>query len=200
MQTPAVAVEKGQLIAAFVEPGELAPRVHQPQQELPGFAPFAADFHHHLEEIDLCFARAMNQRYVNLGSLPAPLAPIVTHQGPADLIAFRPKLAMQQHRGDSLLGGGSRLPLRHQFLQPWLHRFPYRPSPWPSASAHRFRLLQILGYRVAADSQFARHPPDTPALVQHLVSQHMHLIHLQHPPSSGFPPESMARGGSNLER
>ena len=56
---PHVAVEKGQLIAAFVEPSELAPRVHQPQQELPGFAPFAADFHHHLEEIDLCFARAI---------------------------------------------------------------------------------------------------------------------------------------------
>jgi hypothetical protein len=28
----------------------------------------------------------------------------------------------------------------------------------------------------------------------------MHLIHLQHPPSSGFPPESMARGGSLLQR
>jgi hypothetical protein len=80
------------------------------------------------------------------------------------------------------------------------HRFPYRPAPWPSASAHRFRLLQILGYRVAADSQFARHPPDTPALVQHLVSQHMHLIHLQYSPSSGFPPESTARDGSFLER
>src|SRR5438552_9640644 len=58
---PHVAVEKGQLIATLVEPGELAPRVHQPQQELPGFAPFAADFHHHLEEIDLRFARAINQ-------------------------------------------------------------------------------------------------------------------------------------------
>jgi hypothetical protein len=87
---PHVAVEKGQLIAALVEPGELAPRVHQPQQELPGFAPLAADLHHHLEEIDLRFARAINQRYVNLGPLPPPLAPVVTHQGPADPIAFRP--------------------------------------------------------------------------------------------------------------
>jgi hypothetical protein len=65
------------LIATLVEPGELAPREHQPQQELRGFAPFAADFHHHLEEIDLRFARTMNQRYVDFGSLSAPLAPIV---------------------------------------------------------------------------------------------------------------------------
>jgi hypothetical protein len=176
-----VAVEEGELIAALVKPGEFVPRVHQPQQELPGLAPLPADLHYHFEKIDLRFARAMHQRHVNLGPLAAPLPPIVTHQGPADLIAFRPKLAMQQHRSDSLLAGGSRLPLRHQFLQPWLHRFPYRPSPWPSAPAHRFRLLQILGYRVAADSEFARHPPHTPALVQHLVSQYMHLIHLQHP-------------------
>src|SRR5580700_993609 len=41
-----VAVEKGQLIATLVEPGELASRVHQPHQELPGFAPLAADLYH----------------------------------------------------------------------------------------------------------------------------------------------------------
>ena len=95
---PHVAVEKGQLIAALVEPGELASRVHQPQQELPGFAPLAADLHHHLEEVDLRFARAINQRHINLGALPPPLAPVVAHQCPADLIAFRPELPMQPHR------------------------------------------------------------------------------------------------------
>ena len=91
-----VAVEKGQLIAALIEPGELAPRVHQPQQELPRFAPFAADFHHHLEEIDLRFARAMNQWHVYLGPLPPPLAPVVAYQRPPDLIAFRLELTMKR--------------------------------------------------------------------------------------------------------
>ena len=63
---PHVAVEKGELVTAFIEPSEFAPRVHQAQQELPGFEPLAAEFHHNLEEIDLCFARAVNQRHINL--------------------------------------------------------------------------------------------------------------------------------------
>jgi hypothetical protein len=66
---PHVAVEKSELIAALVEPGELTPRVHQPQQELPGFAPLAADFHHYLEEVDLRLARAINQWHVYLGAV-----------------------------------------------------------------------------------------------------------------------------------
>ena len=37
------------LIAALLEPDELAARLHQPHQEIPGFAPFAADFRHYLE-------------------------------------------------------------------------------------------------------------------------------------------------------
>ena len=89
-----VAVEKGQLIAALVEPGELAARVHQPHQELPGFAPLAPDLYHHLEEVDLRFARAINQRHINLGALSPPLAPVVAHQRPADSITFRPQLTM----------------------------------------------------------------------------------------------------------
>jgi hypothetical protein len=38
---PHMAVEEGELVAALIEPGELAPRVHQPQQELPRLAPLA---------------------------------------------------------------------------------------------------------------------------------------------------------------
>jgi hypothetical protein len=42
-------------------------------------------------------------------------------------------------------------------------------------------VLQVLAYRVAAYTQFARHPPDTYALAQNLVSYYVHLIHPQHP-------------------
>jgi hypothetical protein len=147
---PHVAVEKGELIAALVQPGELAPRVHQPQQELPRLAPFATDFHHHLKKIDLRFARTMNQRHVNLGALPAPLAPIITHQRPAHSIAFRPQLPMKAHRGDALLARRSRLPLRHQLLQTRLHRFPHRPPTLTPRTSNQFGLIQILGYGVAA--------------------------------------------------
>ena len=41
------------LIAALVEPGEVAPGVHQPDQEHPALAPLAADLGDHLEEVDL---------------------------------------------------------------------------------------------------------------------------------------------------
>jgi hypothetical protein len=112
--------------------------------------PFAADFHHHLEEIDLRFARAINQWHVYLGSLPPPLAPIVTHQCPADLIAFRLELTIKPHRGNPLLAGGPRLPLRHQLLQPRLHRLPYRPLPLSPRTSDRLGLIEVLGYRVAA--------------------------------------------------
>jgi hypothetical protein len=60
-ECPHVTIEKRQLIAALVEPGELAARVHQPHQELRGFAPFAADFHHHLEEVDLLMVVLVRQ-------------------------------------------------------------------------------------------------------------------------------------------
>ena len=33
----------------------------------------------------------------------------------------------------------------------------------------------------ATETQFTRDAPDAPPLFQHLVSQYMHLIHLQHP-------------------
>ena len=83
-----MAVEKGQLVATFVEPGELPPRVHQPQQELPRLAPFSSDLHHHFEKIDLGFARTMNQRHVDLGSLAASLAQVLMNHGQADLVSF----------------------------------------------------------------------------------------------------------------
>ena len=59
-----------------------------------------------------------------------------------------------------------------------------RPRGW-AWSPQRFRLLQILADRVAAQPEFARDPPDTLALAQHLVSQHMHLIHPQNPRPTG---------------
>src|SRR5579863_5734750 len=74
---PHVAVEKGELVAAFVKPGELPPRVHQPQQELPRLAPFSSNLHHHFEKIDLSFARAIDQRHVDLRPLTAPLAQVL---------------------------------------------------------------------------------------------------------------------------
>jgi hypothetical protein len=42
--------------------------------------------------------------------------------------------------------------------------------------------------------QFPRNPPDTLSLFQYLVSQYVHLIHLQHPSSSGFLPEVYGQG------
>ena len=56
-----VAIQKRELVAAFIQPGELTSRVHQPQQKLPGLNPLPAYLNHHLEEIHLRFlARTVN--------------------------------------------------------------------------------------------------------------------------------------------
>jgi hypothetical protein len=65
-------------------------------------------------------------------------------------MAFRPELTMKAHRGDPLLGGGSRLPFRDQLLQPRLHRSPYRSFPLSPRTSDRLGLIEVLGYRVAA--------------------------------------------------
>jgi divalent metal cation (Fe/Co/Zn/Cd) transporter len=68
-----VAIQEGELVAALVEPGELAPRVHQAQQKLPRLDPLAVHLRHHLEEIDLrLLARPVNQRNVNFLTLAPP--------------------------------------------------------------------------------------------------------------------------------
>jgi hypothetical protein len=48
-----VTVEKGDGVAALVQPDELAPRVHQPQQER--LVPLAVQFHGDFKEVDLDF-------------------------------------------------------------------------------------------------------------------------------------------------
>jgi len=153
-----VAVEEGELIAAFVQPRELAPRIHQPQQELPRLAPFAPQLDHHLEKIDLRFARAMNQRHVHFLALAALLPQILAHQRGSDRIPLAHQLPLYPGPGQPLLRGRPWLPLRQQLVQPRLYTFPDRPLPRASR-AHRLRLMQILVNRVAAHPELTSHPP-----------------------------------------
>lgn len=70
-----MAIEKGDLVAAMVKPGELAARVHQPQQELPDLKPLTRKLDRDLEEVALrLVAGPMDQRHIARGALPAQFA------------------------------------------------------------------------------------------------------------------------------
>ena len=72
--------------AAVVEPDEVAARVDQPHQELPGLAALASHLDRDLEEVDLrLVARAVHQRHVDLG---APSRPSRTSR---TSVSFRPR-------------------------------------------------------------------------------------------------------------
>jgi hypothetical protein len=75
--------------------------------------------------------------------------------------------------------------LCQQLLQPWPNPLPHRPRPLPQLLPARHRLAQILANGVTADSQFCRHSPDPMPFDQHLVPDHVYLIHPQHPCPSG---------------
>jgi len=106
-----VTVEKGDGVAAPVQPDELAARVHQPQQELPGLMPLAVQFHGDFKEVDLGFvAHAMNQRYIDFCPLAPSLAQVLVNRSQANLITFFQQSAMQPHPRQPLLRGRARLP------------------------------------------------------------------------------------------
>ena len=185
-----VAVEEGQLVLTLVEPDEVAPRVHQPHQELPRLAALARYLDGDLEEVDLrLVARAVHQRHVDLGTLAAPLAQVVAHERHPDRVALLAQLPMQPRRRQPLLRRRALPPLLDQFLEARLHRLEDRPLPRLAFAAHRLAERQVAPHRVAADTHLACHPAPALALDQHLVPEYMDFLHSKHPlPQRSRPP------------
>src|ERR1700742_4437717 len=63
---------------------------------------------------------------------------------------------------------------------------------------HRLDLPQVFPTRLTPETHLARNTPDWLALDQHLVPNHMNLIHPQHPPAGV--PATRKPGGSISER
>ena len=127
-----VPIEEGELILALVEPGEVPSGVHQPHQEEPGPAPLACEVDRDLAEVDLRpIAGAMDQRHVDPGAPPSPLAQIRQHGRQPDLVALVPQRPEQPPAGDALLRRGAPRPLLEQLLKPRPHLLQQRTRPLP---------------------------------------------------------------------
>ena len=175
-----MAVEEGELVLAVVEPDEVAARVHQPHQELPGLAALPAQLDGDLEEVDLgLVARAVHQRHEDLGALPPPLAQVAPHQRHPDLIALFAQLAVQPRSRQPLLRCRPLGPLLQQRVEARPHPLKRRTAAHP-LPRYRLRLCQVAPHRVAADPHLAGDRPLTLALDQDLVTQDVHLSHPEH--------------------
>src|SRR5215208_3496767 len=92
---PHMGIQERELVAAVVEPHEVASGVHKAHHELPSLPPPAALLGGDLEEVHLGFVSgAMDQRDEDLGRLAALLPEVVAHGGDADLVAFLHELAV----------------------------------------------------------------------------------------------------------
>ena len=181
-ERPHVAVEEGDLVLAVVEPDEVAARVHQPHQELPGLAALASQLDGDLEEVDLrLVARAVHQRHVDLGAPAPPLAQVAPHQRHADLVALFAQLAVQPRRRQPLLRRRPPRPLLQQCVEARLHPFEDRLPPRFTLDPHRLGQPQVAPDGVAADPHLPGGLPPAQTFDQHLVSQHVHVFHSEHP-------------------
>ena len=181
-----VPIEKADLILALVNPREVAARVHQPHQEQPRLAAGAIDVDQHLEEVDLGeIARPIRQRHEDLAALPLPFCDRLFDDGHADALALSPQQLVESRGGQPLLAPSP----PHRFGEQHLHavgdRIPDRPGPsrglrLPTGD----RLIHVFPNRDTRQPQFAGDRPLGPPLNQHLMSNHMHEIHPEHPPAN----------------
>ncbi len=91
LESTHVPIEERHLIGPLIQPGKVAPRVHEPHHEHPHPAALTVHVHHHIEEVHLRFvAGSMHQGHVHLGTFPPVLAKPVLHRRNARPVAFSP--------------------------------------------------------------------------------------------------------------
>src|SRR5882724_12575847 len=179
-----VPVEKGHLILARIEPGEVAPRVHQPQDEHPRLAPLGAHVDEHLEEVDLAeVAGLVHERDEHLLPPALPLRDHFPHHAVADDMALRQEQLVQARRGQSLLAACPARRLREQLLEARPDALLDRTRALDRRPHARRGALDVAPDRVARHAQLSRRPSNGDFLNEHLVPNHIGLIHPQHPPA-----------------
>ena len=184
-----VPVEEAHLVLPRVEPREVAARVHQPHHEHPRLLPLAGDVDEHLEEIDLRqVARLVHQRDEHLLPSSLPLGHHLADHALADVRALVDEQPVQPRGRQTLLAARPAGRLVEQRLQPWanalLHRASARHRP---AHARLGVAVHVPPHRIARNAHLPRHPAHRDALHEHLVSNHVGLVHPQHPPAEPPP-------------
>ena len=185
-----VPVEEADLVLAIVEPGEVAARVHQPQEEHPRLAARAPDVDEHLEEVGLGeVARPVDQRHEDLLPLPLPLGDELLDERGADVAPLGDEQAMELRRGEPLLTTRPPRRLGEEHLEARPHRLERRPPPCGRLAPARLGALNVAAHRVAREAELPRHLPHRNALHQDLVSCDVDLIHPKHPPAEAPAPQ-----------
>lgn len=171
-------IEEGHLVLPRVQPREVAPRVHEPQQEHPRLAPLASGVDEHLEEVHLAeIAWPVHERHEHLLRAPLALRHQLLDQRDADAHALAHQQPVQPRRRQPLLAARRSRRAREQRLEPRLHRRRPRRRP-PHADRHA--LLQVPPHRIARQPHVLGHLPRRPPLDPNFVPDYVYLIHPQH--------------------
>ena len=127
-------------------------------------------------------SRGIDQRHEHLAAPTFPLGYGSPHRRDADRQSLGEQHAVQPAGRQPLLAARPLRRLHQECLQPGPGLLPDRPTPRLPLHPRRRRLRQVPLHRVARDPHLARHPTGRTALHQHLVPNHMNLIHPEHPP------------------
>ena len=178
-----MAVQKRDLVAALVQPREVAPRVHQVHHEQPRLLPLPRDLDGDLEEVHLRrVAGTPDQRHKHFLPLTPLLRQVGAHRRAAHLVPFLAELAMHQRPGDALLVGGARTPLTQDLVDPLVYLLQHRPRPLrPRRLPRPAGIVDVLAHRVPAYLQVTGYLSDRQPFLVPLVSDNVYTIHPQHP-------------------
>ena len=200
-----VAVEKADLILPLVDPAEVAARVHQAQQEQPRLPPLGRRRRPAPRR-----SRPPPDRRADTSAESTPRAAAASTPPPPPrtsvtptAMALGPQQLMQPRRRQPLLAARPLPRLGQQRLDP-----RRRPPPTPAAAAAAppgapappaSRYFRTVTREIPSSRATG---PLRPPLHQHLVPDHMHLIHPEHPlqrtPAPRTPASPLVRPSGGL--
>jgi hypothetical protein len=172
----------GVLVGA--EHREVAPRVQQAHEEHPRLGAHAGELDPDLEEVHLGeLAGRMHEGHGDLPLAAAQVRDEAAHGAGAGLVATLPQQLREALGGQPLLARGEGAPVLPEGLGLHAHRVANRSHPRVTNDP---RTSNRLGPRVATDriarqTELPRNLAERHALGEHLVPNHSHQIHGNHP-------------------
>ena len=192
-----VPVEEARLILAWIEPREVAARVHEAHHEHVRLAPNAGEIDENFEEVDLRrVSRLVDERNEDLLAPPLPLANDVLDDGVSDVEVLADEHGVQTRRGEPLLACSPALRVLEDLecaRSNCVGHGRARHAAWLACT--RWRTTQVTTDRIAIDAHLARDTANGDALDQVSVTYDVDLFHSEHPPSERRASDGGSGGG-----